>query len=92
MTDSAGLPGNAAACNGSFDVDLTNGVGGDQGLTNDELQGLETEVIVDVTAVDGDSTGAVGNEVNASDRRLSAAGTIHIGLLALISCHIHLPP
>ena len=48
MTDSAGLTGNAAAGDGDNDVNLAQHVGGDQGLTNDQLQGLQTEVIVDV--------------------------------------------
>ena len=34
------------------------------GLTDDELQGLQTEVIVDITAVDGDGTGAVGEQMD----------------------------
>ena len=71
VTDSAGLAGNAAAVDGSLDVDLADGAGGDQGLTNDELQSLEAEVIVDITAVDGDSTGAVGDEVDACYRLLA---------------------
>ena len=48
MTDSAGLTGNTATANGDNNVNLTQQVGSDQGLTNDQLQGLQTEVIVDV--------------------------------------------
>ena len=92
MADSTGLTGNAAAVNGSLDVDLADGAGGDQGLANDELKSFETEVVVNITAVDGDSTGAVGDQVNTSDRMLSASGTVHIGSFALISCHYCLPP
>ena len=88
MTDSAGLAGNAAAVNGCFDIDLADGAGGDQRLTDDELQGLKTEVIVDITAVYGDSAGAVGDEVDARDGLLSASGAVHIRSFALISCHI----
>jgi len=87
VADCTCLAGYAAACDSGFDVDLAEGVGENQGLTDDELQGLKTEVIVDITTVDGDSTGAVGDEVNASDRLLSASGTVHIGSLALISSH-----
>ena len=61
VTDGAGLAGDAAAGDGGLDVDLADGAGGDQGLADDELQGLETEVIVDVAAVDRDDTAAVGN-------------------------------
>ena len=58
MTDGAGLAGNAAACNGANDVNGAQGVGGNQRLTNDQLQGVQAEVLVDVAAVDGDGTGA----------------------------------
>jgi hypothetical protein len=92
VADGAGLAGHAAALDGGFDVNLAHGVGGDQGLTNDELQGLETEVIVDLTAVDGDDAAAVGDEVNAGHGGLPTAGAVHIGLLGLIGCHIRLPP
>jgi len=88
VADGAGLAGNAAAGNGGLDVDLADGAGGDQGLADDELQGLETEVIVDVTAVDRDDAAAVGNEVDAGDRGLSASGAVHIGLLGLVSSHV----
>ena len=60
VTQSAGLAGNAAALHGSNDVHLAQGIGGVQGLTDHHLQGLQTEVIVDVAAVDGDGAGAVG--------------------------------
>ena len=43
MTDSAGLAGNAAAGDGDNDVNLAQQIGGDQGLTDDQLQGLQTE-------------------------------------------------
>ena len=59
VTDSAGLAGNAAASDGDNDVNLAQQVSGDQGLTDDQLQGLQTEVIVDVAAIDDDGTGAV---------------------------------
>ena len=44
VTDGAGLAGHAAAGDGRFDVDLADGAGGDQGLADDELQGLETKM------------------------------------------------
>ena len=60
------------------------------GLTDQELQGLQAEVIVDVPAVDGDSAGAVGEEMHAGHGGLPAAGAIQIRLLALI--HSFVPP
>ncbi len=37
-------------------IDLADGAGGDQGLTDDQLEGVKTEVIVYIAAVDGDGT------------------------------------
>ena len=90
VTQSAGLTGNAAAFDGGNDVDLAELLGGDQGLTDDHLQGLETKVIVDVTAVDGDGAGAVLEQMHAGDGGLSAAGAVEIRLLRLI--HSSYPP
>ena len=90
VTDSAGLTGNAAACDGDNDINLANQVGGDQGLTNDQLQGLQTEVIVDVAAIDDDGTGAVLVNANTGNGGLTTAGAVKILLLALV--HSKLPP
>ena len=57
MTDGACLTGHTAALDGADDVDLAHQLSGDQGLTDDQLQGLQTEVIVDVTTVDDDGAG-----------------------------------
>ena len=90
VTDSAGLAGHTAAGDGGLDVHLAQGIGGGQRLTHDELQGLQAKVIVDVPAVDGDSAGAVGEEMHAGHGGLPAAGAIQIRLLALI--HSFVPP
>ena len=55
VTDRAGLAGHAAAGHGGCDVELAQGIGRREGLTNDELQGLETKVVIQRTAVDGDA-------------------------------------
>ena len=90
VAQSAGLTGNAAAFNGGNDVDLAELLGSGERLTDDHLQGLETEILVDVAAVDGDGAGAVLEEVNAGDGGLSTAGAVQIRLLGLI--HSSLPP
>ena len=90
VTDSAGLAGNAAACDGDNDVNLAQQVGGDQGLTDDQLQGLQTEVVVDVAAVDDDGTGAVLVNANAGNGGLTTASAVKILLLALVPSK--LPP
>ena len=83
----AGLAGDAAAGDGGLDVDLVDGAGGDQGLTDDQLQGLKTEVVVDAAAIDGDDAGAAGDQVHAGDRGLTTAGAVQIGALGLIGSH-----
>ena len=51
MADSTGLTGYAAAGDGDDNVNLAQQIGGDQRLTDDQLQGVQTEILVDVTAV-----------------------------------------
>ena len=90
MAQSAGLAGNAAALHGGNDVHLAQGIGGVQGLTDHHLQGLQTEVIVDVAAVDGDGAGAVGEQVHTGHGGLTTSGAVQIGILGLI--HVSFPP
>ena len=75
MSDSTSLTGNAAALNGADDVELVQSVSNCKGLTNDELEGLKTKVIVDVSAVDGYLTAALVN-TNSCNGVLSSAGSI----------------
>ena len=58
VTDSASLTGNTAAGNADDDVILALQAQQDQRRTDDQLQGLQTKVVVDVTIVDGDLAGA----------------------------------
>ena len=90
MAQGASLAGDAAAGDGGDDVHLADVVGSLQGLTDDHLQGLQTEVLVNVAAVDGDGASPVGEQMDAGDRRLSAAGAIQIRFLRLI--HSLAPP
>ena len=90
VAQGAGLAGNAAAGNGGHDVNLVHGGGGHQRLTGDKLQGLQAEILVDVTAVDGDSAGAAGEQMNPGHGGLPATSAVMIGLLALI--HSLVPP
>ena len=75
VTDRAGLTGHAAAGDAADDVELVVQFGHVEGLTNDELQRVETEVIVDISVVDRDLAGA-GIDTNARDGFLSAAGAV----------------
>jgi len=72
MAQSAGLTGHTAALDGGDDINLTEGLGRGEGLTDDHLEGLETEILVDVAAVDGDGAGAVLKEMHAGNGGLSA--------------------
>ena len=51
MADSACLAGNTAACNAANDVELLFGTGENERLTNDRLEGIKAEIIVDITIV-----------------------------------------
>ena len=90
MTDSASLAGNAAASNGDNDVNLAQHIGGNQGLTNDQLQGLQAKVAIDIAAIDDDGASAVLVNANTGHGGLSTAGAVKILLLALV--HSKLPP
>jgi len=83
VADCACLTGDTATVYEGDDIKRTLGTGNAEGLVNDELQGLKTEVLVDVTLVDGDSTRA-RNDANASYRLLSSAGAVEIGLCTSI--------
>ena len=60
VADSAGLAGNAAACNGGLNVKLAGSTGELQRLANQQLEGLQAKIIVNISAVDGDLTSSVG--------------------------------
>ena len=86
VTDCTCLAGDTATGNVGDDVKLAGSAGYAEGLVNDELQGLETEVLIDGTAVDGDLAGA-GVNTDTSDGLLSAAGAVEVGLCTGV--HIH---
>ena len=62
-------------------------VGECQRLTDDQLQGLEAEIIIDVSVVDGDLAGALVN-ADAGNGALSSAGAVEIRRLSRTSCLI----
>jgi len=90
VAQSAGLTGDAAALNGADEIDLADQLGGGEGLTDDHLQGVQTKIIIDVTAVNRDRAGAALIQTNAGDGRLTSAGAVLILSLALV--HTLLPP
>ena len=83
VTDRTCLTGEAATVYVSNDVELAFSLGNAEGLVYDELEGLKTKVIVNVSAVDGDSTGT-GVETNSCYRLLSSACAVEIGLCTSI--------
>ena len=83
VTDSTCLAGEATTVNVSNDVELTLSLGYAEGLVNDELKSIESEVIVDISAVDGDNTGA-GIETNSCNGLFSSTCAVEIGLCTSI--------
>lgn len=77
VADGTGLTGNAAARDGTHDVELAEGVCKVERLADDQFEGLEAEVIVDITTVDGDRTGT-GIEPHAGNGLFPPAGTVKI--------------
>ena len=84
VADGAGLTGDAAAGDGSYDVDFIELTGRDQGLANDEFKGIEAEVVVDIAAIDRDGAGTVLEQVDPSDGGFPAAGSVEVGFFAFI--------
>ena len=56
VTNSTSLTGSTAALHIYQYVKLINVLSGNQGLTYDQLQGLQTEVFVDISFINGDLT------------------------------------
>ena len=82
VTDRARLAGEAAALAVDEHVILAQGVGQNQRLTNDGLEGFVAEILLEVALID-DDIALAGNETNASDRLFSSANgveasTIHV--------------
>jgi len=82
--------GHAAAGDSGHNIHLAGVAGGLQRLTDQHLQGVQTEILINAPAVDGDGAGAVGEQMDAGHRGLPATSAIQIGLLGLI--HSSLPP
>ena len=77
MSDGACLTGNATACYCAYNVEILADAAEVEGLTNDELKGLKTEVIVNISAVYGYFACAL-IKADSGDRMLSAACSIEI--------------
>ena len=90
MTDCASLTGNAAAGYGADNVQLVGVFRQSQRLTNDQLQGLQTKVFVNASAIDGDSSGT-GIQANSCNRILTSAGAIVIFYLRFVDLFCSLP-
>ena len=88
VADSASLAGNTAARNADDDIVLALQAQQDQRRTDDQLQGLQTEVVVDITIVDGDLAGA-GVNANAGNGILTTTSAVEIRFGFV---HVRLPP
>lgn len=90
VTDSSRLSGRTAASYVDRYVELIESSGQIEGLTDYELQGLESEVIVDASLVDDDVTFAAGNEAHAGNSFFTSAGSPVLYFLFndFFRCHI----
>ena len=77
VTDRTCLAGNAAAVYAANDVEFLSCAGDLERLTNDELKSFKTEIIVDISVVDGNLTCTCIN-ADAGYRALSASCTVEI--------------
>ena len=84
MADSACLTCEAAAGDGAFDIELTVCMGSFQRLTNDQLEGFETEIIIDCEVIDLDFAGSAREQSYSCNRGLSSAGSVEICFLRLV--------
>ena len=88
VADSASLTGNTAAGNADDDVVLALQAQQDQRRTDDQLQGLQTKVVVDITIVDGDLASA-GVNANAGNGILTTTSAVEIRFGFVL---VRLPP
>ena len=77
VTDRTSLTGNTAAGNADDDIVLALQAQQDQRRTDDQLQGLQAEVVVDITIVDGDLASA-GVNANAGNGILTTTSAVEI--------------
>ncbi len=77
VTDGTSLAGDTAADYIANDIKLAHIAGEFQGLTNDELEGIKTEIVIDISLIDGDHAGT-GINTNTGDGFLSSAGAVEI--------------
>ena len=79
MTDSACLTGDTTTVYKSDDVPLTFCACNTEGLVNDELECLKTEICVDILAIDCNNA-CTGNDSYTSNGFLSSTCAVKIGL------------
>ena len=77
MTDCTGLAGNTAACHAADNIKLIGGFCQLKRLTNDQFEGIQSKIIVNITVVNGYLSGTLINP-NAGDRAFSSAGSVKI--------------
>ena len=58
VTNGAGLTGNAAAFNGSYDVELANNLGSLESIVHEFASGVNSKIILEIATIDGDFAGA----------------------------------
>ena len=83
MADSASLAGTATADDVDDNVELALVLSQNERAVGEQLQGLQTKVVVDVAAIDGHLAGAVVN-ANAGNGMLTTASAVEIRLVSYI--------
>ena len=78
MADSTRPTADTATADCSHDIKLTDRAGNAEGLVDNQLQGLQSEILVDGAPVDGDLT-VSGVQTNAGDGLLATTGTVEVG-------------
>ena len=77
MTDCAGLTGDSAAADAADNIELLSCACECERLTDDELEGLKTEIVINVSIIDYDFA-CTGIKTNSGNRLFSAACTVKI--------------
>jgi len=79
VADGACLTGDTAAADVGNNVKLAGGFGHTERLVYDEFQRVQTKVLINALAIDGDAAGA-GIQTNAGNGFLTSAGSVEVRL------------
>ncbi len=90
MTDGTGLAGHAAAGDAALDIEFIQRTREGQRLADDQLQGFQAKILVELAAVYFDAAGAL-IQTHTGNRLFAAAGAVEIGSFIVIHENSLLP-